>query len=774
MEVIILFNTSLNKENYYKMVSLVPDIILISNFEGCAKYVNPAFEKILGYSMSELKEHTLLDIIHPKDKVLLESLVKEARKNKHETLRFEFRFKCKDGAYKWISWNINIQWDERLVYSTGRETTERKKAEQDLKRVTEKFNEAQKFAKVGHWECNAETEEYMWSDEIFNMLGYKPQEFTPTFQLFLSMVHPDDRHLLANPPLSITPANNERESDFRMIRADKEIIWVYEKIIYDFDDEGRPVERSGITQDITERKIREAKLKESENRYKNLVENVPVGIINFDTKGNIIFLNSKIQEIAASPSEEATKSINMLTDPVLLEYGISELYRECIEQRELITAEKEICTHWGKSITMRIQAAPIKDESDNVQSVIAIYEDFTERKKLVAELQAAKEKADESNKAKSQFLANMSHEIRTPMNGIMGMTNLLLLSKLTEEQTEMAEIIKFSSNSLLNIINDILDLSKINAGKVELTSEVVNFYDLIHSRKKFYKALAQHNGLDFELKIGADLPKEVIVDKIKLAQIGNNLVGNAVKFTEKGKITTSIEKVASIGNKVLLKHSVSDTGIGIKEDDIPKLFNYFTQLDDFLTKRFQGTGLGLAISKSLVELMGGEIWVESQYGKGSTFYYTYLVDIPEKQQHFLDDKGNLEYDNINNNLCILLVEDDSTAQLFIKKACKLKGWQVHAVSSGDESLEALRKNHYNLVLMDIQMSEMSGYDVAKVIRENEKATGEHIPIIAATAYAMSEDIERCLEAGMDDYIAKPIDIRSLHKVIEKWVLMGTL
>jgi PAS domain S-box-containing protein len=763
-----MLNIDLTKENCEKMVNLVSDIICISNLAGYAQYVNSAIETILGYSTTEFEEYTLLDLIHPEDRNLLDGLVKEISENKYDISSFEYRFRCKDGTYRWISWNIRIVWDEQLIYSDGRDITERKKVEEELKKATKKLHHAQEFSKVGYWEAKLTCDEYIWSNELFHIFGYKPQEFKPSFEHFLSMVHPDDRNLVINASLNISHKSKVSEIDFRVIRADKKVIWVYEKIIYEYDDKGKLVEKYGITQDITERKIKEARLRESENKYKELVENVPVGIITFDTAGNITFANQKVLEIVGSPSEEEFMSINLLTDPVLMDGGISEFYGDCIEQKKLLTIEKEVYSNWGKSTTIRIQAAPISDDSGNIHSVIAIIEDFTERKKLENELKTAKEEAEASNKAKSQFLANMSHEIRTPMNGIMGMTDLMLMSSLTVEQTEMAEIIKASSKSLLKIINDILDLSKIDAGKVELNPELIDFHNFINSKTRIYETLAQEKGLDFEMKTEANLPKEIIVDRTKLAQIANNLVGNAVKFTEKDKIIVSIEKVKTIENKVMLGFSISDTGIGIKMEDMHKLFNYFTQLEDFLTKRFQGTGLGLAISKSLVELMGGEIFVESEYGKGSTFYFTCLVEVPEEINTDSVDEHSEADKHEDGHLLILLVEDDPVGQMFIKKACKLKGWRVYAVNGGKEALDTLQKHRFNLILMDVQMSGMSGYDVTKIIREKEISTGTHIPIIAATAYAMEEDRVRCLEAGMDDYISKPISIDKLYELVEKW------
>ncbi len=529
------------------------------------------------------------------------------------------------------------------------------------------------------------------------------------------------------------------------------------------------------TENENRRLIRELEEKnqyiaESRKLYEQLFLNAPIGILLLDTEGGIHSVNPAVLQILGSKSEEETKKFNCLTFPPLIEAGISDLIKKCIESKSLVKGEVFYKSYWGKESYLFCIFSYIKGENEK-NWIYAIVKDISDRKFIQVQLEELNEELIEktkqamsASKMKSEFLANMSHEIRTPLNAVTGYSELLSTTQLDQTQKSYLENIQISARTLLDLLHDILDLSKIEAGKLDLDPTPSNIQKIVLETVRIIHLTAERKNLELKLSIPDNIPSLVTADSLRLKQIFLNLLNNAVKFTESGSVSFSVDFENRNDNEILFHFSVKDTGIGISPEEQKKLFQAFSQADTSTTRKYGGSGLGLAICSRLIQKMGGKLHLESEKGKGSEFYFSLLMQLHNEDELLV--KNNYTVVPFPENIYpVILIADDNKINLNLAEKFVLKIFpkaEILEASDGKQALELFCSKHPDLVILDIQMPIMDGYEAC---REMRKSSEKRIPIIALTANAMSEEKNRCFECGMDDYLVKPIEINALKAVL---------
>jgi PAS domain S-box-containing protein len=733
--------------------------------------LNPTHENLTGMKTEEIAGKTPVEVLGEK----IGKEVKERYQkclDQKETITYEEVLDLPSGKKVWSTKLSPVLKKGEVTHIVGsaRNISERKKLEEEKKELSRRYKLATSAAEIGVWKLDLKSNELTWDEYMFEIYEIENDD-EYSYESWTEHLYPEDREETSQIFKQAVDNNKIFDHEFR-IKTDSgsfKYIKAYGKPV--LDDSGKAVEVIGVNFDITERK-------KYEKKFKKIFDETLFGLalVNPETAKAVEFNNTVCEMLGYTREEFAELKIE--------DYEILDnkdlIYKKLdkIRKGEKLEFETKHRKKDGTTIDVLIRGSAIN--LDGINLVQIVYVDISEKvgalKKLEEyskelklrniELKQARDKAKEASKAKSEFLSTMSHEIRTPMNSIIGMAELLQDTNLSEQQKKYVNIFQNSGESLLTLINDILDLSKIESGKVELENKKFNLTNTVENIAEMISVRAYKKGLEMPLRISSEVPECVIGDSERLRQILINLLGNAVKFTESGQIFLDLRIDTDFSEKGKKKviFAVKDTGIGIAEEKQQRIFDSFTQADASSTRKYGGTGLGLTISKQLVELMGGKIWLKSSPELGSTFYFSMPFEVANNGLDQQDDKI-LEF----NDLRILTVDDNPTNIFILKEILADKGAEVGTACSGKEAVEAVAKsietgNPYQIILMDNFMPEENGLKTSEKIRN--KFSLKNLQIIIISSDFENKYLET-YKGLIDDYMMKPIRKKDLFSLLEK-------
>ena len=600
--------------------------------------------------------------------------------------------------------------------------------------------------------------------------GFGPSSFLDDPGFWASRIHPDDAPAVFEGLAALFELGRHAH-EYRWRASDGRWVWVYDQLVLLRDEQGQPLEIIGTWMDITERKLVERAVEASEKRLQAILAAVPDTVLRLKTDGALLDVHaSGDQTSEAGPSPVHGASLSDLLTPIAADVIERAVAEATADPGRVVQVEYRLGGEQPKSFEGRLVASGSSE-------VVAIIRDVSRWKNHEATLEAAWKEAEAAARAKSEFLANMSHEVRTPMNAVLGMVHLARRTELTPKQEDYLGKADRSAQSLLRIIDDILDASKIEAGQLVVEQVPFSLRDVVERVASQGSVQAEGKALEVSTRIAPGVPARLVGDPVRLGQVLSNLMSNAVKFTPAGSVLLTVTQVARLECGLTLRFSVRDTGIGMSDDQLGRVFQPFLQADASMTRRFGGTGLGLAISRDLCRLMGGTLEVTSEPDVGSTFQFTAvfgLADAPGRSGEFVADGRQVGAAGVLRAIRgarFLLAEDNEINRQVARELLVGWGGTVTVVSDGEEAVMAATTEDYDLVLMDIQMPRLDGIRAAQQIRSAARVRPglATLPIVAMTAHAMDGDRASILEAGMNAHVTKPIDPEKLVAVLTRWL-----
>ncbi len=785
-------------ELYRKLVDASTDGLWLLDGDGQTLLFNPRMAELLGRTPEQMKGLSAYDVHDEAGKVQFAAHMERARAGDPGHHDRESMYLRLDGTPIWLmtSWRPIHDDDGCVVGYLHRysDYTHLRTLIDTLGRREQQLATAQAIARIGSWEWDVVSNRTLWSDELFRIYGIDPERFGGDYEAFLEFIHPDDRDVVRAAVASTYDGPDEFEWTARVIRGDGAERWCRGLGRVERGPDGAPIRMNGTDQDITDQVTADHEIAEytrrlallrqvaeAANRSTSLVETLhraSEGML--DTPGwepvAVFVASDGTDELLQLPLGDSQLPWWQQPDPALARkvWESGELEHEPVPGHETTHSLVAFPVRHGGGIACIVQLVgdevpPDDNSRDLIDQIATQLGRVAERERAAAELAEARDQAMEASRLKSEFLATMSHEIRTPMNGVIGLTDLLMRTELDDQQRRLADALHGAGATLRGIINDILDLSKIEAGKLEL--ELVDFEvrSVVEQTVRLLRGQADEKGLDLRLTVAPRVPTYVRGDAVRWEQVLTNLGSNAVKFTDRGSVEVAVDLAERLPDGVLLRVEVRDTGPGIPLDAQQRLFDAFTQADPSTTRRHGGTGLGLTIARQLVDALGGELTLHSEVGRGTCFGFTAAFGTATGDARAFQGArpGSVPVPTIAHR--VLVVEDNQVNQMVAVGLLESAGYATEVAVDGVEAVTALEGEHgFAAVLMDCRMPRMDGYTAARAIRAQE-LPGCRVPIIAMTASALAGERERCLESGMDDFLTKPVDSERLQRVLRQWI-----